>query len=42
MSIDFFIDFFWAALIGSVIGAALGIGVVLASQWRETDWDDEE
>ena len=36
------INFFWAALIGSVIGAALGIGVVLAERWRDTNWKEDE
>jgi hypothetical protein len=36
------IDFFWAALIGGILGAVLGGGIVLAAQWRETDLDDED
>lgn len=36
------IDFFWIALIGGVMIAALCAGVGLAAQWRETSWDDED
>jgi hypothetical protein len=36
------IDFFWAALIGGTIGAALGAGVTLAAQWRNADWKEDE
>lgn len=35
------IDFFWATLIG-VFGAALGAGITLAAQWRQTDWKEDE
>ena len=36
------VDFFWAALIGGVIIAALCAGVTLAAQWRKTDWKENE
>jgi hypothetical protein len=34
--------FFWAALIGGVMIAALCAGVALAAQWRETDLKEDE
>jgi hypothetical protein len=34
--------FFWVTLAVGVIGAALGAGAVLAAQWRETDWNEDE
>ena len=36
------IDFFWAAIIGSILGAILGGVIALAAQWRETDWEEDE
>lgn len=36
------IDFFWAAMVGTILGAAIGGGIVLMAQWRDTNWDDEE
>jgi hypothetical protein len=36
------LDFFWSALIGSIIGAALGACVALAERWRKTDIKPED
>jgi hypothetical protein len=36
------IDFFWAALIGGVMGAAGLLCAILAAQWRKTDWKEDE
>jgi hypothetical protein len=36
------INFFWIALIGGVVIAALCAGVGLAAQWRETNWKEDE
>jgi NhaP-type Na+/H+ or K+/H+ antiporter len=36
------IEFFWAALIGSVMGAAVGVCAILAARWRNTNWEDKD